>query len=151
VILRFAQSVAAPRESLFEFHANPANLALLLEGWDGFALLSHDAGIRPGSRTHLRQTMGPWAFAMTFEHFLCEAPIRFGERQVRGPFARFEHVHTFTPDAAGTTIVDEVDFATPWWLGGPLADRFIVAPKLRRFFEFRRGAYQRLATEGFRR
>ena len=85
---------------------------------------------------------------MTFEHFLLEAPARFVERQVRGPFARFEHVHTFTPDAAGTTIVDEVDFATPWYLGGRLADRWIVAPRLRRFFEFRREAYRRLGAGG---
>src|SRR5205085_3680908 len=54
VILRFEQSVAAPRESLFAFHANPANLARLLEGWGGFELVAHDGHIRPGARTRLR-------------------------------------------------------------------------------------------------
>ena len=146
--LRFEHSVPASRDALFAFHEDPANLARLLEGWAGFELLEHGADIRPGSRTRLAQSLGPWMVAMTFEHEVLERPVRFAERQVSGPFARFVHVHTFTPDGDGTRVVDDVDFASRGWLGGPLADRLIVAPKLRRFFEFRRGAYARLCAAG---
>jgi ligand-binding SRPBCC domain-containing protein len=148
VILRFEQVVAAPREALFAFHRTPANLGVLLEGWAGFELVEHEGRIDPGSRVSLRQAWGPWRFAMTFEHFVLDAPARFGERQVRGPFARFEHVHTFTPEGDGTRVVDDVDFASRWWLGGAVADRVVVAPTLRRFFEFRKQAYARLCAEG---
>ena len=97
---------------------------------------------------HVRQSLGPLAFELEFMHFVFQPPERFGERQVAGPFARFEHVHEFHEDAGGTRLVDRVDFALPWYLGGRLADRWIVRPQLVRFFEFRRKAYSRLLEDG---
>jgi ligand-binding SRPBCC domain-containing protein len=148
VKLRFEQSVAAPRERLFAFHCDPENFALLLQGWKGFELLSHDGHIRPGARVRIRQAVGLLRQVVTFEHFVFEPPLRFGERQVRGSFKRFEHVHEFSATANATTIVDHVEFTLPWYLGGALAERWIVAPVLRRFFAFRRAAYQRLCDSG---
>ncbi len=146
--LRFEQVVPVERSRLFEFHSNPANLSVLLEGWQGFELVEHAGSIRPGSRVRLRQKVGPVAHELLFEHFVLEPPRCFGERQVAGPFARFDHVHEFHEVPEGTRIVDRVDFALPWFLGGPLAERWVAAPMLTRFFEFRRAAYRRLAESG---
>lgn len=146
--LRFEHHVAAPRERLFEFHSDPANLALLLDGWSGFALLAHDGHIRPGARVRLEQRVALWRHEMVFEHFVLEPPHRFGERQIRGPFQRFEHVHEFLEAQKGTRVVDSVTFELPWRLGGSLAERLVVAPVLSRFFEFRRAAYRRLCDAG---
>ena len=146
--LRFEQFVPASREALFAFHGDPRNLALLLEGWKGFELLDHDGHTRVGAHVHLRQRAGFLVHDMTFEHFVFEPPTCFGERQTRGPFSRFEHVHEFADAPGGTTIVDRVAFALPWYLGGALADRLVVAPMLERFFEFRRAAYRRLCESG---
>jgi ligand-binding SRPBCC domain-containing protein len=148
VKLRFEQVVAAPLETLFEFHCNPANLAVLLEGWRDLEVLEHDGHIRVGARARVRQKTGVLRHAMTMEHFVFERPVRFGERQVRGPFARFEHVHEFAPADGGTSIVDRVDFKLPWYLGGVLAERAIVVPELKRFFALRRAAYARLCESG---
>ncbi len=146
--LRFEQHVAAPRDALFEFHSTPANLTRLLEGWRGFRLLEHDGHIRPGSRVRLEQRVTGLRHEMVFEHFLLEPPLRFGERQIRGPFRRFEHVHEFFEAENGSRIVDTVEFELPWFLGGALAEHFVAAPELRRFFEFRRRAYRRLCESG---
>jgi ligand-binding SRPBCC domain-containing protein len=127
---------------------DPANLAILLEGWRCFELRGHTGSIRPGSRVQLRQRVGPLSFDLEFVHFVLEPPECFGERQVRGPFARFEHIHEFHEDSGGTRIVDRVDFALPWYLGGRLADRLFARPELVRFFEFRRKAYDRLLQDG---
>lgn len=146
--LRFEQLVRAPREALFAFHADPANLAVLLAGWRGFELLEHAGHVRPGSRVRLAQRVAFLRHEMTFEHFVLEPPLRFGERQVRGPFARFEHVHEFHETDGGTTVVDRVGFDLPVHLGGRAAERLVAAPALRRFFEFRRTAYARLCAQG---
>jgi ligand-binding SRPBCC domain-containing protein len=148
VQLRFEQLVSIPRQKLFEFHMDPANLAILLEGWRCFELRGHTGSIRPGSRVQLRQRVGPLSFDLEFVHFVLEPPECFGERQVRGPFARFEHIHEFHEDSGGTRIVDRIDFALPWYLGGRLADRLFARPELVRFFEFRRKAYGRLLQDG---
>jgi ligand-binding SRPBCC domain-containing protein len=142
------QRVAAPRERVFAFHTDPANLARLLEGWSGFELAAHAGHIRPGARVEVRQRVGPLWCDFSFEHFVLEPPRRFGERQVCGPFTRFEHVHEFEERDGATLIVDRVDFALPWRLGGRAAELAVAAPFLRRFFAFRAAAYGRLAAAG---
>jgi ligand-binding SRPBCC domain-containing protein len=138
----------AGREEVFVFHTDPQNLAVLLEGWHGFRMLSHSGHIRPGARTTMYQALGPIRFRLEFEHFLLEEPVRFGERAVAGPFRRFEHVHEFLVDGARTVIVDRLRFELPWHWGGRLAERWIALPILRRFFAFRERAYHRLIAEG---
>lgn len=146
--LTFEQRLNLAPERLFEFHTHPESLAVLLEGWPGFELLSHEGHIRPGARVTILHVCGPLRFRMTFEHFLLEPPTRFGERQVDGPFSVFEHVHEFHPSEGGTRLVDRVRFELPWRWGGRLAESWIVAPLLRRFFAFRRAFYERLSRGG---
>ena len=144
--LRFEQFVAVARPALFAFHSDPANLAVLLRGYRNFELLSHEGHIRPPARVRTRQSVWGLRHELVFEQFLLEPPLRFGERQVEGPFARFEHVHEFAEARGGTTIVDLVDFALPWYLGGPLVEPLVAATELESFFAFRRAAYQRLVA-----
>lgn len=146
--LLFEQIVEVPRESLFAFHTDPANLVLLLEGWKGFELLSHDGHIRPGARTRVRQAVGPTRHELLMEHFLLEPPTRFAERQIEGPFTRFEHVHEFFDAPGGTRLVDRIEFSLPEHLGGFLTEHVVAAPGLRRLFEFRHAAYARLCAAG---
>lgn len=46
-----------------------------------------------------------------------QKPDYFVDEQVRGPFQRFRHVHEFSQDSTGTTMVDRIEFAAPF---GPL-------------------------------
>jgi ligand-binding SRPBCC domain-containing protein len=144
----FRQTLDADRDELFAFHEDPGNLAVLLDGWKGFRLLSHSGHIRPGAVTVVVQRLGPVPFELEFEHFLLEKPFRFGERETRGPFRKFEHVHEFHADGGRTAIVDRVDFELPWRWGGPVADRFVARPTLREFFAFREQSYRRLIASG---
>ena len=57
-------------------------------------------------------------------------------------------MHELAEAPGGTLLVDRVDFALPWHLGGPLAERLIAAPHLARFFAFRQAAYRRLGASG---
>ena len=112
-------------------------------------MVRNDGNIRVGSFTVVQEKLGGLPLRLTFQHFLFEPPVRFGERQVRGAFQKFEHVHEFSESAAGHTILtDVVDVRLPWWLGGELATRLFVAPRLRRFFEFRHCELERLIREG---
>jgi ligand-binding SRPBCC domain-containing protein len=77
-----------------------------------------------------------------------EPPTRFGEGQVRGPFARFAHVHEFEPRPGGTLLRERLEVRLPWWLGGEAAVRWIVAPRLRRYFAARHDRLARLAVAG---
>jgi uncharacterized protein len=144
----FEQSLSTRPERLFEFHTHPENLAVLLEGWPGFELVSHEGHIRPGALVTVRHRLGPLRFTLIFQHFVFEPSLRFGERQVAGPFASFEHVHELHPSDQGTRLVDRLHFEVPWGLGGRLAEQRLVRPVLRRFFAFRRASYEHLIAAG---
>ena len=64
---------------------------------------------------------------MTSRITALEAPHRFVDEQVRGPFARFHHLHRFEPSARGTRMVDEIEFRAPFGPLGRLAERVALA------------------------
>jgi ligand-binding SRPBCC domain-containing protein len=70
----------------------------------------------------------------------------------RGAFAHFIHVHLFTATAAGTRMVDVIDYAAP---GGPLgwlAERLFLTDYLTRFIRRRAQMLKRIAeSEDWRR
>jgi ligand-binding SRPBCC domain-containing protein len=64
---------------------------------------------------------------MTSRVTALEAPHRFVDEQVRGPFARFHHEHRFEPSARGTRMVDEITFRAPLGPLGLVAERLALA------------------------
>jgi ligand-binding SRPBCC domain-containing protein len=148
VKLSFEHTFDVAAADLFAFHENPENLILFLRGWPTFRMVRNDGHIRTGSITLVQERAGPLWIPMTFEHFVYEPPHRFGERQVRGPFKKLEHVHEFESTGSGTILRDLVDVVLPWYLGGSLATRLFIAPKFRRFFAFRHAEMERLLKAG---
>ncbi|MGN8051192.1 SRPBCC family protein [Curtobacterium sp. 22159] len=66
-----------------------------------------------------------------------EAPHRFVDEQVRGPFAHFRHEHRFEPTAGGTRMVDEITFRAPFGPLGRLAEVLVLARYLPRLIRAR--------------
>jgi ligand-binding SRPBCC domain-containing protein len=121
---------------------------LLMEGWKPFRLIEHSGSIRCGSILMAAERSGPFSIPMTFEHFVYEPPVRFGERQIKGPFKVCQHIHEFVEEEDGTRIIDHLEVELHWWLGGRLATRLVFAPRLRRMFAYRQQALLRLVNEG---
>lgn len=69
---------------------------------------------------------------MTSQVTELEAPHRFVDEQVRGPFARFRHEHTFTAVPDGTRMVDEIVFRAPLGVLGRIAESLVLRRHLRR-------------------
>jgi ligand-binding SRPBCC domain-containing protein len=59
------------------------------------------------------------------------------DEQMRGPFARFHHVHRFEPAESGTSMVDEVEFQAPFGPVGVLSERVILLRYIRGLIEKR--------------
>ena len=62
---------------------------------------------------------------------------RFVDEQVRGPFRRFRHVHEFREDAAGTVMVDRVEFEAPFGVVGRTAEKLVLARYLKNLIQSR--------------
>jgi ligand-binding SRPBCC domain-containing protein len=148
VNFRFACQLHAPVASVFAFHEDPEHLTMLWRNRRDFRLLRHDGNIKPGSETWVEQTIGILPIVLGFRHVLYEPPFRFGERQIHGPFKTFYHEHAFAGAGGGTKVTDILDVEWPAHLGGALAMRRLIEPRLRAFFAFRRAAYAALVLEG---
>ena len=59
---------------------------------------------------------------------------KFVDEQINGPYRRWIHEHKFEEFNGGTLAIDQVSYSV---LGGGLVNRFLVAPDLRRIFEYR--------------
>ena len=61
-----------------------------------------------------------------------EPPHRFVDDMQRGPFARWHHEHRFQPTPAGTLMIDDAEFASPYGWLGRLVDRVLLTWYMRR-------------------
>ncbi|HEX2895880.1 MAG TPA: SRPBCC family protein [Marmoricola sp.] len=71
-------------------------------------------------------------FTMTSEITEYDAPHRFVDEQVTGPFKRWWHEHTFEERAGTTTMTDHVEFASPWGPLGKTVDALVLTRYLTR-------------------
>lgn len=66
-----------------------------------------------------------------------ESPDYFVDEQVKGPFRTFRHVHEFSQDPAGTTMIDRIEFVAPFGPVGRVAEKLVLARYLRKLIETR--------------
>jgi ligand-binding SRPBCC domain-containing protein len=77
-------------------------------------------------------------FRMTSTISEYDAPRRFVDQQVRGPFGSWRHEHLFAPAVeGGTTMTDVVEFRSPLGPLGAMVDRLVLAAYIRRLIEQR--------------
>lgn len=86
-------------------------------------------------------TWRAWHFGvplrMTSRITQLEAPDRFIDEQTKGPFRWFRHIHEFSHDSRGTTMVDRIDFAAPFGDVGRLVEKLFLARYLQKLIEER--------------
>jgi uncharacterized protein YbjT (DUF2867 family)/ligand-binding SRPBCC domain-containing protein len=136
--LRASQIVARPIDEVFAFFSRPENLARITPPGMGFDRLSSDTEMRAGLEIDYRIRplagipMRWWTRIATYD-----PPTSFSDVQVRGPYARWEHRHTFTSVPGGTRIDDDATYALPLGPLGELAHRLVVRTQLVEIFRHR--------------
>ncbi len=73
-----------------------------------------------------------------------EKPRTFIDRQLKGPYAFWEHRHSFTEKDNGVLMKDEVNYRIPFGVIGNLAHTLFVRKKLNQIFDYRSAALQKL-------
>lgn len=122
-------------EEIFDFYADAFNLERLTPPWLRFhvitpAPITMRAGVEIEYRLRLKGVPLSWRSRIT----AWDPPHSFIDEQVKGPYRRWVHQHTFTPRDGGTLVRDQVEYdMLGWWL----ADRLLVRRDLRRIFAYR--------------
>lgn len=136
--LRASQLVARPIDEVFAFFARPENLARITPPGMGFDRLSDDTDMRAGLEIdyRIRPLLGmPMRWRTRIDRY--EPPFTFSDVQLRGPYKRWEHRHTFRSVPGGTLIEDDVTYELPLGPLGELAHRLVVRAQLLEIFRHR--------------
>ena len=130
--------IAASPERVFAFHESPGALQRLTPPWEKVAVESGGQSIQVGSRVVLVMKLGPIPLRWVAEYTEYAPPHRFADRQVSGPFARWEHRHEFLDDGQGGTILrDTVDYDPPLGALGRIFGGGFLRAKLAKMFDYR--------------
>lgn len=141
-VLERCQRLELPAERAFDFYADALNLEAITPPWLAFrvttpgpiemragALIDYQLKVH-GLPVRWRTRIEAW-----------EPPRRFVDVQLRGPYARWEHTHTFEPDGAGAVVIaDRVRYALPLGPIGRVVHAALVRRDLERIFDYRQRA-----------
>jgi ligand-binding SRPBCC domain-containing protein len=136
-----------PIDTVFPFFAEARNLELLTPPFLHFHIVTTAPivmarGARIQYRLKLRGIPITWESEIT----AWEPPRRFVDEQMRGPYRLWKHQHTFVERDGGTDISDHIDYAV--W-GGSLVNSLLVAPNVKKIFEYRRSKLDELFVKPY--
>ena len=122
----------------WEFFSDPANLAVVSPPAMQVELVEGGGPVVEGQVVRHRFRIAPGVRVIWVSRIEeVEAPLRFVDRQLRGPFKAWRHCHELHPEGDGVRVVDPIDYEL---LGGPLAglaNALVVRRQLAAGFRFR--------------
>ncbi len=144
-LFRQEQTIRRPRAEVFSFFEHHSNLARLTPPWVRLRIVSSDSEtLKAGARFHYRLRISGLPVSWKTWITKCEPPHFFEDVQLEGPYASWTHRHTFEETAAGTLIRDEVLYRLPFGRIGDAAGGVFVGKNLKRIFEFRKSALEKI-------
>jgi ligand-binding SRPBCC domain-containing protein len=142
--------VARPRHEVFEVFADPRNLERLHPVWARPRWLTPPPPrLAAGAVLDFRAAWLPGRWRVIIREF--DAPHRFVDAQVHGPFARWEHRHRFAEGAegeGGTWVEDRLTYRLPLGPIGRLVHAMGAGRQVRQLFDHRDRALRDLFGGG---
>lgn len=130
-----------PRDEVFRFFSKAENLEALTPPWVHFSILTPlPIEMREGALIDYRLKIHGFPLRWRTEISTWDPPLRFVDRQLRGPYRSWVHTHTFREIEGGTLVSDRVEYSV--W-GGSVVNRLFVRGDVERIFSYRRQALAR--------
>jgi ligand-binding SRPBCC domain-containing protein len=147
-VLERSQRVAVSAERAFGIYADAHNLEPMTPPWLHFQVTTPgEIRMEAGALLDYRLRLHGFPIRWTTRIETWEPPHRFVDTQLKGPYSLWHHTHEFEPDGEGATVIrDRVRYSIPLGPLGQLAERVFVRRDLRRIFDYRAEAVERLVA-----
>jgi len=133
--LEVVQELPQPIEEIFAYFSDATKLEEITPPWLQFHVVTpRPIEIAAGTRIDYRLRVHGLPLRWQSLISAWEPPYRFVDEQVRGPYRRWVHEHTFEPRGEVTRVRDRVDYQVPF---GALAHELVVKRDLRKIFQYR--------------
>lgn len=132
------QWIPAPLERVFPFFARAENLEQITPPWLGFRITTPlPIEMEPGRRIEYRLRLAGIPLRWRTRISAWDPPSSFVDVQERGPYALWEHTHSFHRLGGGVLMRDGVRYALPLAGLGRLAHSAVVRSALAAIFDYR--------------
>ncbi len=127
-----------PIRQVFAFFEKPENLERITPKSLGFRILTLKPIIMKMGLV-IEYTIRPFLLPMRWKSLITDyqAPRKFVDEQLQGPYASWHHTHTFAEVDGGTLVTDKVRYALGWGFLGQLAHFLLVQHQLNHIFNYR--------------
>lgn len=141
-LLERRQRLALPAARAFAFYADALNLEAITPPWLAFRIATpRPIAMGPGTLIDYRLRLHGVPIRWRTRIEAWEPPRRFVDVQLHGPYALWEHTHTFEPAGDDAVVIaDRVRYALPFGVLGRLAHALFVRRDLERIFDYRHRA-----------
>lgn len=132
--------IAAPIEQVWKFFSDPANLEKITPPYMNFRVTKQPGAEEIHSGMLIEYKVSPVLhIPMKWVTLIQTAdPLkRFTDKQLKGPYALWEHTHTFERVPGGTLMRDAVTYALPFSVLGAFAHWLFVRKQLEGIFSYR--------------
>ncbi len=130
--------IPAPIETVFDFFSKAENLDRITPPWLQFRILNPTSqDLKKQSRIQFSLKLNLFTVHWETEITEWDPPLSFVDKQIKGPYRQWEHLHRFTLQEDHTLMEDAVVYRVPGWIFEPLIHLLFVNPKLEKIFDFR--------------
>jgi len=137
-VLERSQRLPRPPPEVFAFFADAHNLEAITPPFLGFEVVTpRPIDMGQGTLIEYRLRLRGLGLRWLTRIEVWEPGERFVDRQLRGPYRLWHHIHLFEPDGPDTLMRDVVRYAMPLGPLGELARAVLVRRDLERIFDFR--------------
>lgn len=143
--------IAASRDRVFEFFADPKNLARITPPSLGFAIVDAPSrSLRAGDR--IRYSIRVAGMRLPWVSHISEWTdgVSFTDEQERGPYRTWVHRHLLRDAGGGTLMIDRVDYTLPLGFIGDFFGGWFVRRNLRQIFDYRAKVIEEIFGKSFR-
>ncbi len=130
--------VPGPIDAVFDFFSRAENLGRITPPWLKFKVLTPTPLImEKQSRLDLSLRLNHLPVHWKTEIAEWDPPHSFIDKQIKGPYLQWEHLHRFAAQEDHTLMEDAVIYRVPGWIFEPFIHLVFVRPKLEKIFDYR--------------